>query len=163
MKRRSRFVVALVSLAFFGLAETLFANDNLTRLNLQSAKGAFTLQQLQGKVIYVDFWASWCGPCRKSFPWMNEMQQRYGKDGLQIVAINLDQDPQLAKQFLADLPANFTVAYDAAGISAKEFKVQGMPSSYLFDRSGKLHSSHIGFKEKDAGAIEAQIKSLLGK
>jgi len=137
--------------------------DDLPNLSLQTKQGGLALNELRGQVVYLDFWASWCVPCRKSFPWMNAMHQRYGKAGLKIVAINLDKEVNLAKQFLTEYPANFTVAYDPEGLSAEKFKVQAMPSSYLIDRQGKLHSTHLGFKEKDTAAMEAEIKSLLAK
>lgn len=130
-------------------------------IKLQTNQGKLSLAELRGQVVYLDFWASWCGPCRKSFPWMNEMQQRYGKDGFKIVAINVDADPALAKQFLAEHNASFTIAYDNEGAVAKQFKVMGMPSSYLIDRNGNVHSAHIGFKEQEAPDMERKIKTLL--
>ncbi len=165
MKRRSRFALAMITMAYFSFLDVsrIYASESLPTVSFKTLQGQINLNQYKGEVIYLDFWASWCGPCRKSFPWMNEMQQRYNKDGLRIVAVNLDQDPQLAKQFLAEYPANFTVAFDPEGVTAQQFKVQGMPSSYLIDRVGKLHSSHLGFKEKDTTAVETEIKLLLKK
>ncbi len=152
-------LVLFFSLGIFTVAHA----DDLPNLSLQTKQGGLHLNELRGQVVYLDFWASWCVPCRKSFPWMNDMHQRYSKDGLKIVAINLDKEVNLAKQFLTEYPANFTVAYDPEGLSAEKFKVQAMPSSYLIDRQGKLHSTHLGFKEKDTAAMEAAIKSLLAK
>lgn len=136
------------------------AAGNLPNLTLSSAQH-LALQQYRGQVVYVDFWASWCGPCRKSFPWMNEMQKRYGKNGFKVIAVNVDSDQAQAKQFLGDHPADFTIAFDPNGAAAKEFQVTGMPNSYLFDRQGRLHSSHIGFREKDIAAMENEIKTLI--
>ena len=130
-------------------------------LMLETAQGKLSLDKLQGQVVYVDFWASWCGPCRKSFPWMNQMQQRYGNKGFKIVAVNVDSDQALAKKFLTEHNANFTIAYDPQGKVASAFKVKGMPNSYLIDRNGQIHSSHIGFREKDVAAMEAGIKALI--
>lgn len=163
MKRRSQFALAILTMAYLGVVDyaPLAARENISTLSFNTTQGQLNLKQYVGQVIYLDFWASWCGPCRKSFPWMNEMQQRYTKDGLRIIAVNLDQDQQLAKQFLAEYPANFTIAFDPEGITAQQFKVQGMPSAYLIDRNGKLHTTHLGFKEKDSLAVENEIKSLL--
>ncbi|MBI3562381.1 MAG: TlpA family protein disulfide reductase [Gammaproteobacteria bacterium] len=144
-----------------GLLSTSASADDLPKLSLQTPQGGLRLNELRGQVVYVDFWASWCVPCRKSFPWMNQIHNRYNKDGLKIVAINLDKDTNLARKFLADYPANFTVAFDPDGLSAQHFKVQGMPSSYLIDRQGKIHARHIGFKEADDSVYETEIKQLL--
>lgn len=130
-------------------------------LSLQTAAGQLDLSQLKGQVVYVDFWASWCGPCRKSFPWLNDMQARFGKNGLKIVAINLDKDHDKALRFLQTYAPGFTVAFDPQAVSARAFAVKGMPSSYLIDREGNVVYAHVGFRKKDTEAMEARIRSLL--
>ncbi len=130
-------------------------------LNLRTAAGQIDLSQLKGRVVYVDFWASWCGPCRKSFPWLKEMQARYGKDGLEIVAINLDKDHDKALRFLREYAPAFTVAFDPQAVSARAFAVKGMPSSYLIDRDGRVVMTHVGFRKKDTEALESRIRALL--
>lgn len=130
-------------------------------MSWQTNNGELKLSQLQGKLVYLDFWASWCAPCRKSFPWMNTIQDKYADQGLVVVAVNLDKDRDLVKQFLAKYPAHFTVAYDPSGDSAAAFKVKGMPSSYLIDRNGEIRLSHIGFREKDREELEAGIRDAL--
>lgn len=131
------------------------------QFSLPSASGVITDKTFKGKVIYVDFWASWCKPCKKSFPWLNMMQQKYKDKGLVVLAINLDTDKKLADEFLKKIPANFTVAFDPEGQSAKDFKVMGMPSSYLINRKGYVIGSHVGFREKDAEALEQGVVKLL--
>ena len=123
--------------------------------------GVYQFDQHMGKVVLLDFWASWCGPCRQSFPWMNTMQRRFGKDNLAIVAINLDAERDDAALFLRDVPAEFLIQYDASGKSAAQMDVQGMPMSYLIDRQGRVHSSLIGFSPSRAASHEAQILSLI--
>jgi len=130
---------------------------------LPTADGQIQLASLQGKLIYLDFWASWCGPCRKSFPWMNTMQSRYGAKGLVIVAINLDKDRRLAERFLAEVPAGFIIAYDATGATAEAYDVMGMPSSYLIDDKGHVRYTHIGFREISKADLESRIKALLAR
>ena len=132
-------------------------------IKLPTLQGEFDLGKLQGKVVYLDFWASWCIPCRQSFPWMNEMQARYQGKGLEVVAINLDKNRELADEFLKKIPANFTVAFDADGDSAKAYSLRGMPTSYLIGRDGKLYASHIGFREKDKAKMEQAIQQLLNQ
>lgn len=119
------------------------------------------LDALRGKVVLLDFWASWCSPCLQSFPWMNELQQRHGDEGLVVVAVNLDQDRSLADAFLAKRPAGFRIEYDAAGVVAREFDVQAMPTSFLIDRDGNVRLRHAGFKQKQREEREAEIVKLL--
>lgn len=119
------------------------------------------LAPISGKVIWVDFWASWCVPCRRSFPWMNTMHRKYGPEGLQIVAVNLDKERALADGFLAEVPAEFSLRFDPAGALAKEFAVQAMPSSYLLAADGTVLASHFGFKTADAPEYERAIREAL--
>ena len=119
------------------------------------------LDQYKGKVVYVDFWASWCGPCRESFPWMKKMQQQYGKDGLVIIAVNVDQDKKLADKFLSEFKPEFNVLFDKDGKLAEDFKVSSMPSSYVLDREGKPRFKHKGFHLDKQSQYETELNSLL--
>jgi len=121
----------------------------------------FDLQQYKGQVVYLDFWASWCGPCRKSFPWLNEMEARYSKDGLVIIGVNLDSDIEAAKRFLKNVPADFRVFSDPDGNLADQYKLIGMPSSFVIDRNGEVRHRHVGFKKSDIDSYEASIQDLL--
>jgi thiol-disulfide isomerase/thioredoxin len=116
------------------------------------------LDSLRAKVVLVDFWASWCGPCRKSFPWMASLQERYGSKGLAIVAINLDKKREDAEKFLAQFPAPFTVAFDPDGRTAEAYGVSGMPTTYVVGRDGTVLDSHLGFDPKKTGELEALIE-----
>jgi thiol-disulfide isomerase/thioredoxin len=119
------------------------------------------LEGYAGKVVLVDFWASWCSPCLQSFPWMNELQQKHGGEGLVVIAVNLDQDRTLADAFLSKTPAKFRMEFDPAGTVARQFDVQAMPTSFLIDRKGKIRVRHAGFKEKNRAEREQQIVQLL--
>lgn len=121
------------------------------------------MAQHRGKVIYVDFWASWCVPCRKSFPWMNVVQAKHQDQGFVVLSINLDAEKKLAKKFLQQTPANFAIIYDAKGKLAQQFQLKGMPSSYLFDRKGKLISAHSGFNSKKQQQYEGEIEQALAQ
>lgn len=122
----------------------------------------FAIDAYRGKVVYVDFWASWCGPCRASFPFMNDLVKEYG-DSLAVVTINLDESRDDADQFLTEFPANFAVIYDPDGGLAKQYGVRGMPNSFLFNQSGQLVHRHDGFTAKDPQTIREQINNTLGK
>jgi len=119
------------------------------------------LARLRGRVVYVDFWASWCTPCRRSFPWMNELEARYRDSGLTIVAVNVDKRREDALRFLRDVPARFTVVFDAEGRMPAAFDVKGMPSSYLIDREGRVAAVEEGFHDDRAAALEQRIRALL--
>lgn len=119
------------------------------------------LQSLHGKVVLVDFWASWCAPCRRSFPWMNDLQQRHAAQGLVVVAVNVDQDRALANAFLREIPVSFRLEYDPAGALAEQFHVQAMPTSFLIDRRGTVRGRHAGFREAQRAERETQIQQLL--
>ncbi|GGE53231.1 thiol:disulfide interchange protein [Streptosporangium jomthongense] len=150
------FCTALVSMSAFAL-DTEPAPD----VNLPTRDGKVSLSELRGKVVLLDFWASWCGPCRQSFPWMNEMQAKYGSQGFEVVAINVDQKAEAAAKFLSQVPAAFTIAYDPEGKTPEAYNVMGMPSAYLIDRNGDIHSQHIGFHNDRKDSYEAEIQSLL--
>lgn len=91
------------------------------------------------------------------------MKQNYADQGFEVVAINLDKERKLADEFLAEVDVNFTIAYDESGQSASQYKLKGMPSSYLIGRDGKVYASHIGFRDKDKEQLEQAIKNLLNK
>ena len=114
-----------------------------------------------GKVVWVDFWASWCVPCRRSFPWMNTMHHKYADQGLEIIAVNLDMERALADGFLAQTPAEFALRFDPEGKLATQFEVQAMPSSFLLDGTGKVIAAHYGFKLADTDEYERQIQAAL--
>jgi cytochrome c biogenesis protein CcmG/thiol:disulfide interchange protein DsbE len=119
------------------------------------------LSDLRGKVVVVDFWASWCAPCRESFPVFERLSKTYRDQGLVVLGVNVDNDPAAAKKFLADVPVTFTVLADPSKKVAKAYEPKTMPSSYVIDRAGKVRFVHAGFKGSDAQKIEAEIKTLL--
>lgn len=121
------------------------------------------LADYRGRVVYLDFWASWCGPCRESFPWMNDMLNRYQAQGLQILAVNVDAKMSDAESFLAKVPASFTVAYDAKGSSPEAYGLKGMPTSYLIGPDGKVLMVHQSFKDSDRAELETRIADALKK
>jgi len=153
--------------AFFISLTFLFSSTSQAAqaplFSLKGDHGQLSLKQYRGKVVYLDFWASWCVPCRKSFPWMNEMQEKYKSKGLVVIGVNLDDNKQAADDFLRQVPAKFTIAYDPNGVTPGKYQVEVMPTSYLIDRSGKLVDKHRGFKKSQRADMESKISTLLGK
>lgn len=134
-----------------------WVNANETKpVNLQDI-----VNKNAGYVIYLDFWASWCVPCRRSFPWMNTMQQKYGKKGFKVISVNLDAEKSLAEKFLAQNPATFSVLYDPKGNIATQMKLKGMPSSFIINTKGRVISAHVGFTENKKSQYEQEIISLV--
>ncbi|MES9824932.1 MAG: TlpA disulfide reductase family protein [Candidatus Thiodiazotropha endolucinida] len=129
--------------------------------SLQGENVPISLNEFKGKVVLLDFWASWCAPCRASFPWMNEMQSRYRSQGLEVIAINLDKKRALADAFLAKTPANFTVAFDPMGEVASQYDLKGMPASFLIDGQGRILDSHVGFFLSETEQRERVLKQVL--
>lgn len=119
------------------------------------------LSELRGKVVYVDFWASWCGPCRQSFPWMNDMHERYGDNGLVVVGVNLDEERGDALRFLRQVPASFPIVFHPEGNLPDAYGVQAMPSSYLVDRQGRIVHRELGFELGEQGRLEGMIARML--
>ncbi len=155
----------ILSAIIFGLLITLsaqsFASGNAPSFNVPTDAGDIKLEELRGQVVYVDFWASWCAPCRKSFPWLNEMQAKYGDQGLTIIGINVDKDRKLAENFLKKNPAKFKMVFDPDGELASKYKLVGMPSAYLIDKTGKIQHSHIGFRASKKQSYEDSIQHLI--
>lgn len=119
---------------------------------------------LKGKVVMIDFWASWCEPCKESFPAMNDLQKRYGAQGLVLVGINVDDNKSDMDVFLKKHAAIFTVLRDAAQKLVDKVNISTMPTSFLIDRDGKVRFVHSGYKgEETRKKYEQEIESLLKK
>jgi thiol-disulfide isomerase/thioredoxin len=154
----------LAACAFAAPARAAQPGEAAPPFALPTASGdTVALAGLRGRVVYVDFWASWCGPCRRSFPWMNAMHERYGSEGLTIVGVNVDKRRADAERFLRDTPARFTIVYDAQGTAPAAYDVKGMPSSYLIDRHGGVVVVEEGFRDDRREALEARIRALLAQ
>jgi thiol-disulfide isomerase/thioredoxin len=120
------------------------------------------LSEYRGKVVVVDFWASWCAPCRRSFPWLDSMQRKYGEDGLVVIGINEDNEPEDAEAFLNAFPVTFRIIADQDGKLAREFGLVAMPSSFVIGRDGELAVRHLGFKSAKENEYETTLRRLLG-
>lgn len=130
--------------------------------NLAACKLEGELPSTSGKVVLLDFWASWCGPCKASFPALDELQKQYAKLGLIVLAVNLDDKSETMQTFLKEHPVSFAVVRDVAHKLVEHADVQSMPSSFVIDRSGKVRFTHSGFHgEKTVVEYKMQIETLL--
>jgi thiol-disulfide isomerase/thioredoxin len=123
--------------------------------------GLAEVQKTKGQYIYIDYWASWCGPCRQSFPWMNALQAKLGPKGLKVVAVNVDAKRADADKFLTHTPAQFTIAYDPQGDSAKKLAIKTMPTSMLISPEGRVLFVHSGFRAEETLQLEAKITAAM--
>ncbi len=128
---------------------------------LLDGQDELTLESLRGKVVYVDFWASWCPPCRHSFPVMQRLYAEFSASGFEIVAVNLDQEVSQARRFLKTNPVAFSVTHDNSGACPQAFGVQAMPTSYLIDKDGTVRWRHSGFQRGEEGRLRQIIRSLI--
>jgi thiol-disulfide isomerase/thioredoxin len=127
------------------------AGDSFPELTSFSLEGKLP-DDLKGKVVLVDFWASWCGPCKDSFPVMEELQTRFGNKGLVVLAVNLDDDSATMNDFLKKHPVTFTVVRDAKKKLVSTVNIKSMPSSFVLSPDGKVTSVHKGFHGQETRA-----------
>ena len=142
-------------------AEGWKAGDSLPDLKTFGLTGAFPAD-LKGKVVLVDFWASWCAPCKASFPVMDELQKKYGTNGFVVVAISVDEKKAAMGKYLSKNPVAFVTLHDSAQKLVAAADVATMPTSFLVDRTGKIRFVHTGFEpDKTKAEYVQQIESLL--
>jgi thiol-disulfide isomerase/thioredoxin len=119
------------------------------------------LSALEGKVVILDFWASWCGPCRKSFPFMDGLQSQYATKGLEVIGLTLEEDDDAVTDFLDAVPVNFRIARDPSGAAGEAFQVVAMPTTFLIDRDGGIAARFEGGDVRVHKKIEAAVRTLL--
>jgi thiol-disulfide isomerase/thioredoxin len=158
----------ILAAAMIGCTLTLSLNAQAASLprpapdcSLRLSGGSSSIAQLRGKVVYVDFWASWCVSCLASFPFMERMQHDLGAKGLQVVAVNLDERPADAARFLAAHHVSFPIVLGSNEQCAKRFGVGAMPSTFIVDRHGQLRVAHSGFSPAEGQALRHAVEQLL--
>ncbi len=125
--------------------------------------GDISLESLRGKVVYLDFWASWCGPCRVSFPILNQLRKELGPKGFEVLAINVDEVESDANKFLSEVPVDFLIVRDDKATTPQTFGILGMPTAYLIDKQGTVREIHQGFRKNDGEKLRTSIVTLLGE
>ena len=124
---------------------------------------SLALEDYRGKVVLLDFWASWCPPCLKSLPKYNDLRREIGTANFEIVAINVDENTDDARKFLQKHPVSYPIAKDPKGILPGVFGVKAMPTSYLIDQNGVVQYVHAAFKEGDIEKLKAEIQKLIAQ
>ena len=156
------FIVPMLSLfTTTSVAEHLDKISPACTLTTLEGAPAHNLQEFKGKVVYMDFWASWCLPCVKSFPFLNELDHDLKEQGLHVIGINLDEKVTDAQEFLAKHPVDFSIVADPSKQCAKGFEVIAMPTSYLIDRKGNIRHIHRGFRSGETNELRALITQLV--
>ena len=130
--------------------------------SLASSSGTeVSLAQYRGEVVMINFWASWCGPCRQEFPLLESIYKKYGKMGFTLLGVNVEPDSQAANEWLKQTPVSFPILYDKDSKVSKLYDVAGMPSTVIIDRSGKLRMLHRGYKPGDENEYLDSIRTLI--
>ncbi len=165
---RRWYLLALVAAALTGpasnQARAVEAGETAPAFSIESsAGGKLSLEDYRGKIVYLDFWASWCVPCRVSLPWMAEIQKKYGAQGVQVIAVNVDKKRSDAERFADPLNGGLSIGYDPAGSVPALYQIKGMPTSYLIGQNGEVLSVHSGFKDSTAAEVEQEIVAKIGE
>jgi peroxiredoxin len=164
MKNSVIFNIALAALlacamATASAADTAPAAPDFT---LKSASGSnIKLSELRGQVVMINFWASWCGPCRQEMPLLEKMYQRYQPLGFTLLGVNVEPNTADAQKLLKDIPVSFPILFDTTSEVSKLYRVAAMPSTALVDRDGKVRYLHQGYVPGDEAKYEKQLRALL--
>lgn len=126
-----------------------------------NGKGKVSLAQWKGKVVLVDFWATWCEPCKKSFPKLEELRVKFAASGFELVAISEDDEANGVKEFGANYGAKFPLLWDKDKAIANKWHPPNMPSSFIVDKKGVVRFVHLGYHDGEEKEIETELKSLL--
>ena len=157
--------LAFLALSFAGTAawalESGVPLPAVSAPSLDNPAREVALASARGNVVYVDFWASWCGPCRQSMPLLDALQHRFGARGFRVIGVNKDVSLPDALRFLRSVPVGFTLVQDPGDALARAFDVKAMPSGYLADRRGIVRYVHRGFNGASEAALEREIARLL--
>lgn len=155
-------ILALSGLLFIGNVNAEAISGSAPDFTLKSNSGKnIKLSEYRGQVVLLNFWASWCGPCRQEMPLLSKMQKKYGKLGFTILGVNVEEDSSPAKGYLRDISVNFPILFDTENKASKAYNVSAMPSTVMIDRNGKMRFLHKGYKPGDEAQYAKWTKKLL--
>jgi len=157
-----RWLTAVAAFLVAGLPLLSHGADPAPNITIAARDGRpLILASLQGKVVVLDFWASWCAPCRKSFPFLDALQTKHATEGLQVVGLTLEDDDDAVNGFLESVPVQFTIARDPSGKAGDAFGVVAMPTTFLIGRDGTIAARFEGGDASVHDKIEAAVTTLL--
>ena len=160
MRNRIAVIVAALTLSLPALAGP--AGSPAPAFTLASRAGQdVSLAQYKGQVVMLNFWASWCGPCRQEMPLLESIYKKYGKMGFTMIGVNVEPDSNAANEWLKATPVSFPILYDRDSKVSKLYDVAGMPSTVIIDRTGKLRVLHRGYKPGDENEYLDSIRTLI--
>ena len=164
MTRRAVFgwVLGLGLLLFAAQGQAVGTGSMAPEIGIKDLAGnGVSMASLKGKVVLVDFWASWCAPCREELPVLNALYKKFRARGFEIVGVNQDQRAENVRSFLSNTPLSFRVVHDGARAVAGRYAPSKMPSSFLIDRRGIVRHVQAGYRASDRATLEAQVEALL--
>jgi peroxiredoxin len=154
--------LALMAAATFAAHANVAAQKPAPDFTLKSAEGRnLRLAEQKGQVVLVNFWASWCGPCRQEMPHLNRLYDKYRSSGFTLLGVNIDDDPGVGASTAAKWGVRFPVLLDADKTVAKRYDMGSMPATVLIDRDGKVRFLHRGYREGVEASYEQQIRELV--
>ena len=160
--RASAALLLTIYMAVSGLAVATELNQPAPDFTLKSLAGKnLKLSEMAGNVVLINFWASWCGPCREEMPLLNALHNKYGALGFTVVGVNVEEDVNGAKSFLQNFPVDFPVLLDSSNRVSKQYQVIAMPTTVVVDRDGKMRYLHKGYKSGDEAKYRQIVKKLV--
>lgn len=157
-------VAALLAIGIAGSAFALGVGDRAPEIGIADLNGGrVAMGSLRGKVVIVDFWASWCEPCAAEMPVLERLYTTYRGQGLEVIGVSQDREVANARQFLSRTRVSFRNVHDASHAIAGRYRPPRMPSSYVIDRSGVVRHVHAGFRPSDAQQLEREVRALLAQ
>jgi thiol-disulfide isomerase/thioredoxin len=164
MKRPTVLSAIAIALTFASSAPGAAGAKAVPNVAVHAADDSLvSFERFKGQVVLIDFWASWCPPCKTSFPALDALAREFDHRGVQVLAVNVDERRRDADAFLNTHPHSMTVLFDAMGAAPLAFGVRGMPSSFVVDRSGTIRYSHMGYTGDIADQYRRELNTLLSE
>jgi peroxiredoxin len=159
---RSRLLALAASFACLGPVAADDAAGPAPDFTLPARSGStVSLGMLRGQVVMINFWASWCGPCRQEFPILDQIHRKYRPLGFTMLGVNVEPDTAEAERFLAQTPVGFPILFDRTNVVTKQYGVSGMPTTILVDRKGRVRWLHRAYRPGDESEYVSQVRAML--
>ena len=157
-----KWALLLAALSFTAASTAATLQSPAPDFTLKSRSGEnLKLSELRGEVVMVNFWASWCGPCRQEMPLLDQLYKRFSPMGFTILGVNVEEDSADAEKVLGEIPVSFPILFDSRNQVSKAYDINAMPSTFLVDRDGKVRYLHKGYKPGYEDEYQRQIRELI--